>query len=248
MELLATAEVTRHEYASLLYHNLPDSFRPVPTVLSASMSNQPQITKRIKTMNHYPRTSNQWKTRRTVSMAIAAALFVPAIFMAACEFESLSGTTGASPESAGSSDAGSTTSASAGEAGSGIYTEVDRMPEPSGGMQAIYEHLEYPQEAREAGIEGRVIVRFVIDADGTPLGFKTVDGEEINPADDTAVDETVVTGYTPSPVTTKSSVGEQMLYEAAVNALRKTEWIPARHDGQEVAMELTMPIVFRLQQ
>lgn len=51
-----------------------------------------------------------------------------------------------------------------------IFTIVEQMPEYPGGdkelMQFISSNVVYPKAAKEKGIQGRVIVRFVVDAKG----------------------------------------------------------------------------------
>jgi protein TonB len=51
-----------------------------------------------------------------------------------------------------------------------IFTIVEEMPEPEGGMQAFYKYLSnnivYPAMAREAGISGKCFLRFVVSESG----------------------------------------------------------------------------------
>jgi protein TonB len=51
-----------------------------------------------------------------------------------------------------------------------VLAVADEMPSYPGGpkalMDEIYKNITYPVDAREKGIEGRVLVRFVIDKDG----------------------------------------------------------------------------------
>lgn len=49
----------------------------------------------------------------------------------------------------------------------GVATTVAAQPEIEGGVAAIYEELRYPKEARRMAVEGNVVVRAVVDADGT---------------------------------------------------------------------------------
>jgi len=51
-----------------------------------------------------------------------------------------------------------------------VMNTLEEKPEPKDGYETFYkyldENMQYPQEAKEKGIEGRVFVSFVIDSDG----------------------------------------------------------------------------------
>lgn len=61
-----------------------------------------------------------------------------------------------------------------------IYVVVESLPEFEGGMDALNAYvaseLEYPQQARRMGIEGRVDVQFVVEKDGSLSDVKAVKG------------------------------------------------------------------------
>lgn len=97
-----------------------------------------------------------------------------------------------------------------------VFTIVEDMPELQGGMDAIYEHLEYPEIARQAGIEGRVVVQFIIDENGQ------------------VVDPQVVRG-----------IGGGC-DEAAIEAVKQVEFTPGRQRGRPVKVRYSLPITFRL--
>ena len=48
-----------------------------------------------------------------------------------------------------------------------VYTEVDKQPEFNGGREGLISYLGanivYPEEAKLKGIEGKVMVNFVVD-------------------------------------------------------------------------------------
>ncbi len=99
---------------------------------------------------------------------------------------------------------------------SNLSTDVDRLPEIVGGLQAIQQELKYPALAKKAGVEGRVIVEFVVTKSGTVRDARIVRG-----------------------------VGSGLDAEA-LRAIQNTRFTPAQKDGQPVAMKLTLPITFRL--
>ena len=43
---------------------------------------------------------------------------------------------------------------------------VEALPEIIGGINKLYEHIEYPEMAQKAGIEGTVAVRFIVNKEG----------------------------------------------------------------------------------
>lgn len=57
-----------------------------------------------------------------------------------------------------------------------FYMSVEIMPEPIGGLDAIYRKITYPKEAKENNIEGTVIIRVFIDRDGEVLDAQVVKG------------------------------------------------------------------------
>ena len=62
-----------------------------------------------------------------------------------------------------------------------VYSKVDVLPEFQGGKKALGKYVDgknhhYPEEARKNKIEGKVIIQFIINADGTPSDFKVIKG------------------------------------------------------------------------
>ncbi len=57
-----------------------------------------------------------------------------------------------------------------------FYSTVEVMPEPYGGMEAIFKKIGYPEEAKEEKIEGVVKVLTFIDRDGEVLDAQVVEG------------------------------------------------------------------------
>ncbi|WP_127122584.1 energy transducer TonB [Chryseotalea sanaruensis] len=62
-----------------------------------------------------------------------------------------------------------------------VYTKVDVLPEFPGGMKALGKYVDgknhyYPEQARKNKIEGKVIIQFIINADGTSSDFKVIKG------------------------------------------------------------------------
>ncbi len=94
--------------------------------------------------------------------------------------------------------------------------EQHQEPEPEGGIEAIYQNLEYPESARRTGIEGVAIVGFTVDEQGELDDFqilRDIGGE---------------TG------------------EAVIEAIQSVNWNPGYKDGQPSEFSFQVPIRFQL--
>lgn len=102
-----------------------------------------------------------------------------------------------------------------------VYRVVEVMPSYPGDMEAFYKFLaqqmHYPKEALENGIEGRVVVSFVVEEDGRLTHFEAVSS--------------------PSP----------LLSNEAIRVLRQMpRWNPAKRMGRNVRCQYNIPVMFRL--
>ncbi|MFU8813336.1 MAG: energy transducer TonB [Balneolaceae bacterium] len=98
-----------------------------------------------------------------------------------------------------------------------VFVVVEQMPEIIGGIEAIQRNVRYPEMARRAGIEGRVIVQFVVDEQGR------------------VVDPVVVRGI---------GGGAD---EEALRAVQAAEFRPGMQRGRPVKVQFSVPVIFRLQ-
>jgi protein TonB len=96
-----------------------------------------------------------------------------------------------------------------------IFVAVEQQPD-CGGLETLQKKAEYPKFARQAGIEGRVIVQFVVDEQGT------------------VTDPTVIRSV------------HRLLDQAAVRAVQKLNCTPGMQRNTPVKVRLAMPVVFRL--
>lgn len=109
------------------------------------------------------------------------------------------------------------------EEGAGkIYDVVEVMPQFPGGMDALVTYLQnnivYPPEAEEKGIEGKVVLTFIVEPDGSITYVKVV-----------------------SPV-------DKLLDAEAVRVIKTMpKWIPGKQNGVAVRVKYTAPIAFNLE-
>ena len=97
-----------------------------------------------------------------------------------------------------------------------ILEYAEIMPEIPGGIGAYYILIEYPEEAISRGIEGRLSLIFTVNRDGTT-----------------------------SDVLVERSL-HALLDSAAVQALRRTRFIPGRHQGETARVRMRLPVRFQL--
>ena len=61
-----------------------------------------------------------------------------------------------------------------------VFTVVEELPQPIGGMDAFYRHIaenmKYPLQARRMGIEGKVFVQFTVEKDGSLSQVQAIKG------------------------------------------------------------------------
>ena len=105
-----------------------------------------------------------------------------------------------------------------------IFFFVEENPKFMGGdpatmfRQWVGERLEYPNVARETGIQGRVVVAFVVEKDGSLTNF------EVMQSPDAALSEEALRVIKLSP-----------------------KWAPAKQRNRAVRLRFILPVEFRLQ-
>lgn len=103
-----------------------------------------------------------------------------------------------------------------------VYDVVDEMPQFPGGQSALSEYLsrnlKYPVSVEEKGIEGRVILTFVVERDGSI-----------------------------SNVIVVKSIDPLLDKEAMRLAKSMPRWIPGKQQSSIVRVKYTMPVNFKLQ-
>ena len=102
-----------------------------------------------------------------------------------------------------------------------VYEAADKMPSFPGGNAALMNYLsqniKYPVKAEEKGIQGRVLVEYVVGKDG----------------------------YI-SDVRVTKSVDPSLDKEAIRVVKGMPKWIPGEIDGEAVTVRYTLPVTFRL--
>lgn len=96
------------------------------------------------------------------------------------------------------------------------FVAVEDMPEPIGGIAAIQSKIVYPEIAKRAGVEGKVYVTAFVDESGNVTKAEVLKG--IGAGCD----------------------------EAALAAVRATKFKPGKQRGKPVKVQVSIPVIFRL--
>lgn len=103
-----------------------------------------------------------------------------------------------------------------------VFMVAEQMPEYPGGMKEmlkfLQENVKYPENAMKNNVQGRVIVQFVVEKDGTPTEFKVA-----------------------------RSVDPDLDAEALRVLQTMPKWKPGMQRGEVVRVKFTVPVSFKLQ-
>jgi TonB family protein len=101
--------------------------------------------------------------------------------------------------------------------------EVDTLPAYPGGLQEMYNFLtknvKYPEEAKKSGVEGMVVITFLVEGDGTLSNYDFAN----------------------------KSTGRQDFADEVIRVLKiMPNWKSAMKDGKAVRVKYTLPFKFKL--
>lgn len=102
-----------------------------------------------------------------------------------------------------------------------VNSQVDEMPVPPGGITGLtnymIQNLTYPAAAKDANVQGMVVVSFVVTAEGKVEGVEILRG-----------------------------IGSGCDEEAVRVISNSGTWTPAKKEGKAVATKMTLPVQFKL--
>ena len=97
-----------------------------------------------------------------------------------------------------------------------VLAVAEVMPEIIGGIQEVYKNIEYPRLAIQNGVEGRVFIKFIVDANGNvkdPQLLKDIG----------------------------AGCGD-----AAIEGIKKVKFKPGTNGGKPVSVFFTLPVTFEI--
>lgn len=103
-----------------------------------------------------------------------------------------------------------------------VFDVVEQMPSFPGGpsalMEYLHDHVKYPVVAQENGVQGRVVVSFIVEKDGSITDVRVV-----------------------------RSVDPSLDREAARVVSSMPRWTPGKQNGSAVRVKYNVPVMFKLQ-
>ena len=96
------------------------------------------------------------------------------------------------------------------------FVAVEEMPVPIGGISGIQKRIVYPEIAKRAGIEGKVLVLAFVDESGNVTKAEVIKGIGLG------------------------------CDEAAIDAIVQTKFTPGKQRGKTVKVRVTIPVTFKL--
>ena len=126
-----------------------------------------------------------------------------------------------------------------------VFMVVETMPEFPGGMEALMgfmrDNLQYPPLAEEMGVQGRVMVQFVIDKTGKVSQARCIRGVPAPSAKANA------TEAEKARIEKMGDAALQINREALRVVEAMPDWKPGKQKGQNVNVRYTIPVTFKLQ-
>jgi len=94
---------------------------------------------------------------------------------------------------------------------------VEEPPSPVGGMMEIHRRIKYPEIAKKFGVEGQVIIKVTIDADGKVINTEVL-----------------------------KSLGNNGTSEAAIKAIKEAKWNPGKLNNKPIKSTTVVVVRFKM--
>ncbi|MBR1519949.1 MAG: M56 family metallopeptidase [Bacteroidaceae bacterium] len=137
--------------------------------------------------------------------------------------------------------------------GDKVYDICEKLPTFKGGEGAMIEHLvenlKYPQVAMESHVQGRILVQFVVNKDGSLSDYSISKNDA-----ETLPEVVAVSSGQKAPADKKGITSEQFnaskkaLEEEAIRVVKLMDgkWTPGTEKGEAVRVKFNLPVIFRL--
>jgi periplasmic protein TonB len=138
--------------------------------------------------------------------------------------------------------------------GEEIFYIVETPAEFIGGQGAMFKfiatHVSYPKLAREAGMVGKIIIRFVVEKDGSvsnPVALKVISNKLMISEFVQADFKKRKKEFTEKEEQAIEVIEQTLVEEAKKVILMSPKWNSGYQKGEAVRTYLTLPVTFRLE-
>lgn len=225
------------------YHLLAIAYSNMKNFEISNNFNVLPLKKRIKMMNR-KRTTPKGKTKYLMFLPLVAMLLV------ASNAESVTRIYSNSDKIAIMNKDGN-----AGDNDDKVYDICEEFPKFPGGEEELWKflatNLKYPEIAIKGQIEGRSLVQFIVNKDGSISDIKTIkpSGSEETPE---GLVQVIALKRNGNEITDIPAVRKKDCYDAldaeAIRVVKLlTKWNPGKNNGKPIRVKYTLPVQFRLQ-
>ena len=130
-----------------------------------------------------------------------------------------------------------------------VFEICEQSPSFPGGdaklMEFIAKNIKYPEIAKEYGVQGRVLVQFIVEKDGSLTHLKAIEGP---PASKVNFIEVTATMTEQEQQNANShNNGVQALRDEAFRVIKAMpKWTPGKQQGKTVRCKFIIPVTYRL--
>ena len=130
-----------------------------------------------------------------------------------------------------------------------VFDKCEQMPVFPGGdvklMEFIAQNIKYPQQAIECGLQGRVIVQFIVGKDGSLSDVKALENPKESPMNTVVVNANMPDKQRQDAEAHNRAV--QALRDEAVRVVNAMpRWTPGKQNGKAVRVKYVIPVTYRL--
>ena len=131
-----------------------------------------------------------------------------------------------------------------------VFIICEEMPEYVGGsakmMEMLMKNMKYPAIAQEHGVQGKIIVGFIVEKDGSCSNFEI----KRNSAAEKTEGATVNAYARPDSIVANAAniqKAKKALEEEAIRVCKLMKFTPGKQRGMAVRVQFSVPLTFRLQ-
>jgi hypothetical protein len=130
-----------------------------------------------------------------------------------------------------------------------VSDSCEQLPQFPGGeaklMEFIAQNIKYPEAAKKYGVQGRVLVQFIVEKDGRLTSAKVLENTQ-----ESGTSMVIVTAMMPEKERQDAeghNAGVQAMRDEAIRVVNAMpSWLPGKQKGKPVRCKFVIPVTYRL--